>query len=162
MLPRGLQRNILSHVLGAIFQVLKPPSGGRSQLCAAHKHMDSRPVGTRKLIMLTSNYLTTNQSGKGPGAEVDHTLLLEHGRVLITPSRSGEPSPEALACCVPSCLPSKATFSVSFNSVSMFLLSICVQRQLILCQQDHFLVRKSVVDLCSYPRKLRAQNQRLR
>ena len=29
---------------------------------AVRKHVDSRPVGTRKLVMLTPNYLTTNQS----------------------------------------------------------------------------------------------------
>ena len=37
--------------LWAILQILKPPPGGRSELFVAHKHVDPRPVGTRRLMM---------------------------------------------------------------------------------------------------------------
>ena len=40
---------------------------------AAHKQADSRPVGTGGLMMLTSTYLTTNQSEECPWA--DHALF---------------------------------------------------------------------------------------
>lgn len=70
VLPPGLY--ILSQVLEAVLQVLKPPPGGRSQLYAAHKHVDPRRVGTRRLMMLTPTYLTTPKPGKRPRA--DHTL----------------------------------------------------------------------------------------
>ena len=39
-------------------------------------HLDSRPVRTRRLMMLTPSYLTTNQSEERPRA--DHVLLLAH------------------------------------------------------------------------------------
>ena len=67
--------NMLSHVLAADLQVPKPPPGGRSQLDAAHKQVDPRLAGTRKLMMPTPNYITTQQSEQCPGA--DHALLLE-------------------------------------------------------------------------------------
>ena len=38
---------------------MKPSSSERSYLYAAHKHVDPRLVGTRRL-MLTPNYLSTN------------------------------------------------------------------------------------------------------
>ena len=53
-----------------------PQPGGRSYLYAAHRHVDPRPIGTRRLMMLTPDYLPTNQSEKCPRA--DHSLLLEH------------------------------------------------------------------------------------
>ena len=68
--------NILSHVLGAVLQVLKPLPGGRLRLYAAHKNIDPSLVGTRRLMTLTLNYLTTHSSRKCPGA--DHALLLKH------------------------------------------------------------------------------------
>ena len=67
--------NMLSYVFGTVLQVLKPLPGGRSQLHAAHKHVDPRPVGNRRLMMLTPNYLITKQLGKYPRA--DHARLLE-------------------------------------------------------------------------------------
>nr|XP_060165840.1 basic proline-rich protein-like [Globicephala melas] len=54
-------------------KVLKPPSGGRSSLSAAHKHGDPRPVGTRRLLMPTPDDLTTSQSEECPRA--DHALF---------------------------------------------------------------------------------------
>ena len=36
---------------------------------ADHKHLDSRLVGTSRLIMLTPDYLTTSQSEEGPQAD---------------------------------------------------------------------------------------------
>ena len=70
-----------------VLQVPKPSPGERSQLCAAHKHVDARPVGTRRLMVLTPNYLTTHQSGKCPWA--DHNLPLEHCKSPHTPSKRG-------------------------------------------------------------------------
>ena len=76
--------NILSHVLGAVLLVLKLPPSGRSQLNTAYKHMDPRPVGTRRLMTPTPNYLTTHQSGKCPQA--DQALSSKTLRSLPTPS----------------------------------------------------------------------------
>ena len=39
-----------------------------------HKHKDPRLAGTRKLMMLTSSYLTTNQSEESP--HIDHNLTI--------------------------------------------------------------------------------------
>ena len=61
--------NILSHVLGAVLQVLRLPPHGRSQLHAAHKHVEPRLATTRRLMTLTLNYLTTHQSGKCPAPQ---------------------------------------------------------------------------------------------
>ena len=36
------------------------------KLTAAHKHIDPRPVGTRRLMRLTPDYFTTNQSEEYP------------------------------------------------------------------------------------------------
>ena len=102
--------NILSHVLGAVLQVLKPPPGGRSQLYVTHKHIDHRLVGTRRLMTLTPNYFTSNQSGKCPWA--DHTLLPEQCKSSRYSSKGGIVL-EALGCCVPLCLALKATISLS-------------------------------------------------
>ena len=52
--------------------MLKPPLGVRSYLSTAHKHTDPRRVETRRLMMLTPNYLITNRSEQCPWA--DHTL----------------------------------------------------------------------------------------
>ena len=64
--PSKTVDDILSHVLEAAFQVLKPPAGGRSQLHTAHKHQDPRMVETGRLMMLTPSDLTSHQSGKCP------------------------------------------------------------------------------------------------
>ena len=40
--------------------MLKPPLGVRIYLYTAHKHTDPRRVETRRLMMLTPNYLITN------------------------------------------------------------------------------------------------------
>ena len=40
--------NILSHVLRAVFQILKPPPDERSELYVAYKHTDLRLVGARR------------------------------------------------------------------------------------------------------------------
>ena len=58
--------NVLSHVPGAVLQILKLPPGGRSQLYAAHKHEDPRLAGTSSLVMLTPDYFTTNQLQEHP------------------------------------------------------------------------------------------------
>ena len=42
---------------------------------ADRKSIDPRPVGARRFMMLTRNYLTTNQSEECPQA--DDALLLE-------------------------------------------------------------------------------------
>ena len=62
-------------------QILKLPPGGRSYLYAAHQHVDFRPVGTRRLMMLSPTNLTTNPSEKCPQA--DHSLII---KLLATPS----------------------------------------------------------------------------
>ena len=54
--------NILSHVLRAVFQILKPPPDERSELYVAYKHTDLRLVGARRLMVLTPDYLTSNVS----------------------------------------------------------------------------------------------------
>ena len=41
----------------------------------AYKQVDPKPVGTRRMMMLTPDYITTNQSEDRPW--VDHTLLFE-------------------------------------------------------------------------------------
>ena len=48
--------NILSHVLRAVFQILKPPPDERSELYVAYKHTDLRLVGARRLMVLTPDY----------------------------------------------------------------------------------------------------------
>ena len=50
---RGID-NVLSHILWTVLRIVKPSPRGRRLLYAAHKHIDSRPVGTRRLMMLTS------------------------------------------------------------------------------------------------------------
>ena len=40
------------------------------------EHTDPRPVGTRRLMMLTLDYLSTSHSEGRPQA--DHALILEH------------------------------------------------------------------------------------
>ena len=65
---------------------MKTTPGGTSLLYAVHEHVDQRPGGTRRLMMLTLDYLTTNQSKDCP--RVDHALLREHW-LLTTPSREG-------------------------------------------------------------------------
>ena len=49
------------------------PPGGRNSWYAVHKHVDSRQVRIRNLMMLTHNYLTANQSEEYPWA--DHILF---------------------------------------------------------------------------------------
>ena len=39
-----------------------------------HEHVDPRPAGTRRLMMLTPTYLTTNRL---EGPQADHALLFE-------------------------------------------------------------------------------------
>ena len=69
--------NILNHVFWAVLQILKDPPHGRSQLYAPHKHTDPRLVETRRLIMLTPDYPTTNQSEEYPWADhIPHNTLL--------------------------------------------------------------------------------------
>ena len=48
-----------------------PLPSRRNHLEADHKHVDPRWVGTRRLMMLMPDYLTTNQSEECPWA--DHT-----------------------------------------------------------------------------------------
>ena len=105
-------------------QVLKPPPGARSQLNAAHKHVDPRLVGTRRLT-LTPNDLTIHQSGESPRA--DHALLLKHCDSSLPPPR-GDTVLEA---------PGNECyfFSVLFNSIFGVLLVISVWRQLRFQQQ---------------------------
>lgn len=91
-------------------QTLRPPPGGKSHPCAAHKHGDPRPVGTRRLLTLTPCDLTTHQSRKRPQA--DHALLLDRIRLLTRPSR-GDMVLEALAGCVPA-LPDQESYFLSF------------------------------------------------
>ena len=83
--------NILSHVLGAVLQVLKPQPG----MYVGHKHIDLRLTGTRRLIILTPNYLTIKQSGKYPGADhtLDHTLFLKHYKTPHYTLQGGGHSP---------------------------------------------------------------------
>ena len=53
-------------------------------LYGAHKHVDPRPVGTRRLVMLASTHLTTNPSEECPRA--DHALfepLLENSSLPL-------------------------------------------------------------------------------
>ena len=61
---------------------------------AAHKHTDPRLVGTKKLVMLTPSYLTTNQSEEFPWA--DHTLFLEHYKTLHYLFQDGSHSLECI------------------------------------------------------------------
>ena len=93
VLPPGLY--ILSQVLEAVLQVLKPPPGGRSQLYAAHKHVDPRMVGTRRLMMLTP---TTSPR---PSQENVHEPITPY-KTPHYPLQGGGTVREALACCVPS------------------------------------------------------------
>ena len=69
--------NILNHLLCAVLQILKPPPGRRSQLYAAHKHIDPRAVGTRRLMRLTLSITSPPASQKNI-----HKLITHH----ITPS----------------------------------------------------------------------------
>ena len=52
---------------------------------AAHKHVDPRPVGTRKWMMLTPTYLTTNQSEECPWADHTRFELLLYNFSLPSP-----------------------------------------------------------------------------
>ena len=45
----------------------------KNGILTAQKHIDPRPVGTWRLMMLTLTYLTTNQSEQCPQA--DHALF---------------------------------------------------------------------------------------
>jgi len=88
----------------------------------------SQTVGTRWLMNLTPTYLATHQSGKC------HELITPCSpntiRLLTMPSKGGGHSPWGTSLlCFPLCLASKATSSVSSNSVSEFLFGIHVQRQ---------------------------------
>ena len=58
--------NILSHILGVVWQVLKPPSGGKKSTVAVHKRTDPTLTRPRRLMRLTPNDATTYQSGKCP------------------------------------------------------------------------------------------------
>ena len=78
--------------------------------------------------MWTPNYLTTNRSEECP--RTDHALLLEHW-LLVTPSRKGCTTVQALACCGPLGLTEHKSYSFSFiqNPVSTFVFGTSVQRQ---------------------------------
>ena len=78
---------MLSHVLGAVWQVLKPPPGGRSQLDAAHRPVDPTLVGARRLMTLAPDDLATHQSEECPRA--DHALLLKHYKTPHYPLQGG-------------------------------------------------------------------------
>ena len=67
--PQGINFTISLSCL----QWLKPPPSGKVWGCAAHIHVDSRPVGTRRLMMLIPDYLTTNQAENCP--PVDHAIF---------------------------------------------------------------------------------------
>ena len=54
------------------------PPGGRNSWYAVHKHVDSRQVRIRNLMMLTHNYLTTNPSEEYPWADHPHRAPLSH------------------------------------------------------------------------------------
>ena len=81
----------------------------------------------QKVCDTDSNYLTTHQSGKYPRA--GHTPLLKHCKTPHNPLQGGLSPWGTNLLCSPLCLEIKATFSVSFNSVSTFLFGIGLQRQ---------------------------------
>jgi len=54
------------------FANIETPTRGRSYLYAAHKHVDPRLAGTRRLMKLTPDYLTINQSEGCPQANNPH------------------------------------------------------------------------------------------
>ena len=66
------------------FAEMKTPPGGISLLYAVHEHVDRRPVGTRRLMMLTLHDITTNQSEECPRAGCPALWTL---RLLTTRSR---------------------------------------------------------------------------
>ena len=121
--------------LWAILQILKPPPGGRSQLFAAHKHIDPRLDGTRRLKILTPNtqypiltpnYPTTNQSEECPWA--DHTCSLNTTLLTITSWLGHMEGISLLWPPLPD-KPIKATlFYFTQNAVSMFLFGTGEQR----------------------------------
>lgn len=49
--------------------------GGRSYLPADHKHSDPRQFGTRRLMILTPDYITTSQSEEGPRNLLPHLVF---------------------------------------------------------------------------------------
>ena len=61
--PQGLQ---------IIFQVKSLSCFADTEIPGAHKYIDPRLVGTRRLVRLTPDYLTTSQSEECP--QIDHTL----------------------------------------------------------------------------------------
>lgn len=61
---------LLCQVLLGCFVDAKPQPDERSQLYDSHELIDPRQMGTRRLMLLTPGYLTTNQSEERPG--MDH------------------------------------------------------------------------------------------
>ena len=70
------------------------------KLYAAHKDIDPRQVGTRRLMLIPS-YFTTNQTAECPQA--GHTLLNHYYWYKIS-NRLGHTVLRALICCIPLCL----------------------------------------------------------
>ena len=116
--------NILSHVLRAVLQILKPSAGGRSKLCATHKHAHPRLVGARRLMMLIPTYITTDQSEECPRAH--HALLLEHCKTPYYPLQGGTHSLEDIRPPLPGkaiqlfLSTSPKTLSPRFNPAPMY------------------------------------------
>ena len=75
------------HNSGAVLQILNSPRGS----------LLPRPLGTRRLMMLTPTYLTTNQSEECPQA--DHVLLNYYCKTFHYTSRLGHTALRALARC---------------------------------------------------------------
>ena len=93
--------------LYAVLQILNAPlipslPDRKSWLSADHMHIDPTPVGSRRLMMLTPNYLTTNQSENCSWADHTSSEPLLHSLSLAPPGWNTVLW--ALAHCVPLCL----------------------------------------------------------
>ena len=71
---------------------------------ASHKHVDPRPVGTWRLMMLTSTYLTTNQPIRRMSTSWSHLITI---KLLTTLSKLGHMGFEGISPLWPP-LPGKA------------------------------------------------------
>ena len=85
-------------------------------------------VGTRRLMMLTLNYLTTSQSEECPWA--DDMGLLEHSKTPHYLLQRGHTALRALSWCVPLGLTKQSSYFFVLHAklVSMILLGIAEQR----------------------------------
>ena len=108
---------------------------------AAHKHIDPRPVGTRRLMTLTPSYLTMHHWGTCPWLNM--ACSSNTVRLLATPSK-GSTVLKALACCVP-------LFAWQLKVLFLFPPTLCLYLALRYRGNQYFGKRKATFTLTLHP-----------